>query len=61
MGKECDEKGKGGMVLGVRAGYTFSPFKGDWNMDDLEISGAPETGITGPYIRLMIGGGGFGK
>jgi hypothetical protein len=56
-----DEKGKAGMVLGLRAGYTFSPFKGDWTMDELKISGAPKLGITGPYIRLMIGGGGFGK
>jgi hypothetical protein len=56
-----DETGKGGMLLGLRAGYTISPVKGDWNMDDLEISGAPKIGITGPFIRLMIGGGGFGK
>jgi len=56
-----DKTGKAGMVLGFRAGYTLSPFKGDWGMDDLEISGAPKIGITGPYIRLMIGGGGIEK
>lgn len=56
-----DETGKGGMLLGLRAGYTFSPVKSGWNMDDLEISGAPKIGITDPFIRLMIGGGGFGK
>jgi len=57
-----DEKGKGGLVFGLRIGYTFAPIKGSWEMDGgIEISGAPEIGITGPYIRLMIGGGGFGK
>lgn len=56
-----DEKGKGGLVLGLRAGYTLSPFKSDWTTDKIEISGAPETAITGPYIRLMIGGGGISK
>jgi hypothetical protein len=56
-----DEKGRAGMILGLRAGYTLSPFKGGWEMDEIEISGAPEIGITGPYIRLMIGGGEIGK
>lgn len=55
-----DENGRGGMVLGIRAGYTLAPFKGSWSMKDIEISGAPEIGITGPYIRLIMGGGGFG-
>ncbi len=56
-----DEEGRAGMSLGLRVGYTLSPFKGSWKMDEIEISGAPEIGITGPYIRLMIGGGGIGK
>ncbi|MBN2415500.1 hypothetical protein JXO52_06645 [bacterium] len=53
-----DETGRGGMLLGVRAGYTFSPFSGGWSVGDVEVTGAPEIGITGPYIRIMIGGGG---
>ncbi len=56
-----DEKGKGGLVFGLRAGYTLSPLKRAWRMDELEISGAPDMGITGPFIRLMFGGGGFEK
>ena len=55
-----DETGRGGMLLGVRAGYTFAPFKSGWSMGDIEIAGAPETGITGPYVRVIIGGGGIG-
>lgn len=53
-----DEKGEGGLVFGLRIGYTFAPIKGGWEMDGIDISGGPEIGITGPYIRLMIGGGG---
>jgi hypothetical protein len=56
-----DEKGKGGLILGLRVGYIFAPIKGDWEMDGVDISGAPDVSITGPYIRFMIGGGGFGK
>ena len=56
-----DEEGKGGLVFGLRAGYNLSPFESGWEMDEIEISGAPEMGITGPFIRLMFGGGGFEK
>ncbi len=56
-----DEQGKGGLVFGLRAGYTLSPFKSGWKMDEIEISDAPDMGITGPFIRLMFGGGGFEK
>ena len=56
-----DEEGEGGLVFGLRAGYTLSPFKRGWEMDEIEISGAPDIGITGPFIRLMFGGGGFEK
>ena len=56
-----DERGRGGLVFGLRAGYTLSPVKGDWNLDEVAISGGPDMGITGMYVRLMIGGGGFSK
>lgn len=49
---------KGGMLFGIRAGYTFSPFSRGWTVDDVDVTGAPKIGITGPYIRIMIGGGG---
>ena len=56
-----DEEEKGGLVFGLRAGYILSPFKSGWKMDEIEISGAPDMDITGPFIRLMFGGGGFEK
>lgn len=56
---EETDKEKGGFVLGLRAGYSYSPFKGELMMNDMKIIGAPEMGITGPYIRFMLGGGGY--
>ena len=50
--------GNGGLVFGLRIGYTYSPIKSDWQFEEGSISDGPETGITGPYLRLMIGGGG---
>lgn len=54
-----DEHGKGGFVFGIRAGYTLSPFQHDWMLDELELSDAPKTEITGPFITVMFGGGGM--
>ena len=55
------EMGEGGLVLGLRGGYIFSPFEGDWKFEGETLPGGPDLGITGPYIRLTIGGGGWGK
>lgn len=52
-----DENGEGGLVFGLRVGYTFSPIKGDWQFEGTPVSGGPVLSITGPYIHLMIGGG----
>lgn len=54
-----DEKGKGGLVFGVRAGYTVSPNKNGWVMNDIDLSGSPKLGLTGPYIRFILFGGGY--
>jgi len=51
--------GRGGFLLGIRAGYMISPFQGDWSMGELEVAGGPDLGLTGPYVRVMFGGGGI--
>ncbi len=53
------EMGEGGMLFGIRAGYTYSVSKTDWDMGDINISGGPDIGISGFYVRLVIGGFGF--
>jgi len=56
-----DEKGEGGLLFGVRAGYTLSPTKTDWRMTDRDVLRGPDVRITGPYVHLMFGGGGREK
>ena len=58
---EETEMGVGGMILGFRAGYNFALSKGEWELDDVAVSDGPEIGFTGPFFRLIIGGGGIGK
>lgn len=53
-----DERGEGGLVFGIRTGYILPHFE-KWEMDEIDISHGPRIGVTGPYIRIMIGGGGF--
>ncbi|MCP4632521.1 MAG: hypothetical protein GY855_06305 [candidate division Zixibacteria bacterium] len=55
------EFGTGGLVFGCRAGYIYAPYTSEWRMEGKEVSGGPETGITGPYFRILIGGGGYAK
>ena len=56
-----DEDGEGGIVIGARVGYMISPFMNDWKLDDADIGGGPDTGLTGFYFRLIFGGGGRAK
>ncbi len=53
------EKSNTGIVIGVRVGYIFAPVKGNWSMEGMEILQGPKTGISGPYIRFIIGSGGI--
>jgi hypothetical protein len=55
------EDGVGGPMIGLRAGFLLTPIKGDWFLEDIEILGGPHLGIKGPYVRLMLGGGGTSR
>ncbi|MDI6791248.1 MAG: hypothetical protein QME81_00030 [bacterium] len=56
-----DKEGEGGLLFGLRAGYILSPGKADWEMEDVDVSGGSDVRITGPYLRLVLGGGGRDK
>ncbi|RKY72288.1 MAG: hypothetical protein DRQ24_05355 [Candidatus Latescibacterota bacterium] len=56
-----DDEGEGGLLFGIRAGYTYTPTKADWKMEDMDVLGGPDVTVTGPYVHFIIGGGGFGK
>ncbi len=49
---------KGGIIVGLRIGYTWSPSY-NWTLDGSNIPGSPNVGINGYFIRLSIGFGGF--
>ena len=49
----------GGLFVGLRAGYVFAPVSGDWAFDEGdELRGGPDSGPSGLFVRLLIGGGG---
>ncbi|MFQ3675027.1 MAG: hypothetical protein SNJ64_00600 [Endomicrobiia bacterium] len=49
---------KGGVLLGLRFGYTWSPSY-NWMLDGSSIPGSPNVGINGYFVRLTAGFGGF--
>jgi hypothetical protein len=51
----------GGFLVGLRAGYLLELNNDRWYIDDQELVGGPNSGMSGPYIRLIIGGGGFSR
>ena len=56
---EDDENSTGGFIIGIRAGYQLTPSKADWNLNNFDIIGGSEIGMKGPFVRFMIGGGGY--
>jgi hypothetical protein len=57
--RDVDEaRYEGGLVLGLRVGYVFTPTHSDWRLSSARMAGGPDFGMTGPYLRLVVGGGG---
>ena len=58
-------RGASALVLGVRLGYAYSAYGHNWEVQmyerTLELEGAPEFGINGPFLRLVVGWGGVGR
>lgn len=50
-------RGDGGILLGLRAGYIFSPFSSNWRFENTSIAGGPDLDMSGPYVRGQIGVG----
>lgn len=49
---------EGGLAVGMRFGYTYAPYVSDLKFHETVITGSPELGISGLYVRFLIGGGG---
>ncbi len=44
--------------VGFNAGYALPIFNGGWYMDEFKLHGAPDGGISGPFVHITFGGGG---
>lgn len=53
------EQVSGGFFVGIRAGYTLQLSGNNWYLDEQILSDSPNSGMSGPYVRLTIGGGGI--
>ncbi|MFC1489764.1 hypothetical protein ACFL6K_00995, partial [Candidatus Latescibacterota bacterium] len=57
--KILDDNGKDAFFcVGLQAGYLLSPFDSGWYMDEIALTDDPDGGLSGPYLRLTIGGEG---
>jgi hypothetical protein len=51
---------RGGILVGVRGGYTMGFPVGDWSADGAHVKGGPDVGVPqGAFINVAIGGGGM--
>jgi hypothetical protein len=56
---EPKKKGQNSLVIGLRVGYLYSFSKKHWKVNYTYVPDGPGTGINGPYIRFVIGLGGY--
>lgn len=58
-------QGTGALVIGLRLGYSYSPYGRNWEVEmgqgSQELAGAPRFGMTGPFLRLVVGWGGTSR
>jgi len=58
LGNTSDD-GVGGISVGLRFGYTLD-VANSWSTENQVISNMPTSNMSGPFVKILIGGGGFG-
>lgn len=54
-----DPNERGGVLVGMSAGYLFAPATSNWQLDGLNsVAGGPTVKMQGVYVRLSVGGWG---
>ncbi len=53
------KKGQNNLVVGLRAGYILSPIRRHWRVNHIQVHDGPDARISGPYIRITLGLGGW--
>jgi len=59
VGGGQEGSGTGGWLVGLKAGYLLDTADDNWMLDDRKLTGAPAAGMSGFYVRITLGGGGF--
>jgi len=52
------ERGTAGTMLGLQGGYVFFTSQ-HWKAKGLHVTGSPDAGLSGPYVRVTVGLGGW--
>jgi hypothetical protein len=55
------KKGLNNVIIGFRIGINFIPFNSTWKINRIPVPDGPQTGINGPYFRIVIGLGGWAE
>ncbi len=50
-----------GLIYGIQGGYMLSFSKDNWQIAEQSLPNGPKIGMGGPYIKLILGGGGFSR
>ncbi len=50
-----------GLVFGLQGGYMHAFSEDEWVIADESLGNGPEIGMSGPYLKIMFGGGGFSR
>ncbi len=53
--------GRAGLLVGARVGYTYKPGEATWQMEGGDVLGGPSADTSGPFFRLQVGMGWFGR
>jgi hypothetical protein len=53
------ENATGGWLIGIKAGYVVQLNNNQWYFNGRSLQESPQGCISGPYVRLTIGGGGL--
>lgn len=53
------KKGQNNLMMGVRLGFLVSAARFDWSVNHVHVPDGPPVGLTGPYVRVVIGLGGW--
>ncbi len=51
------EASDGGLLIGFRTGYMFSPTNGNWKLNGASLAGGPALDMSGPYFKMFLGAG----